>query len=885
MGIFSSTKIFVSSVVYNLAGAEEGRSDFLKSLVQGNIISATNFDITETLQSGYMKGPGIRLRNFFNWAQDNYDYVGLPKGGFFSSFDIDNDIVIANIPHDLGATVTLSEVVIAGADNYYFADRWMLENYPDQENDDLWTSDYDDVTGEIVVTLADLSVHRFIDPDFDQRADYLYATYDVSTPGTVGPVVPGTPVDLGTSGPFPSTTGWTLVSSVSTPRTMTLYTVTDVNSTFSDARPPTSSSSSTSTSGSWTEIQEVYEKTEYQGQDPLVDRTWSLRSIMNRSQLAHAEGSVISTTTNTVSIGGGVTRTDVTTVTEDSIVLDREYRTDTQDITVSSFEGPKMFIYKLLSGIPAIDDAIEKTTPDEQYYPFIPARLDNKMVDETHFPALYPIAKKAYKKSTAGKFDTFIEKIADNEKIDDIDYVYCVFGVSANVVERDCREYMYRFFKSLGDNQTYNSTTYNSWKGMVSTAASENALWKEWKAAQNTPLDPLYGTPEPTVGKFASIPTNEVRINSDGNGPENLNYDIRISWQSIEEDSGTGLLEPGRKRGEIWWTSKGTEVFPTTLKREVNTRTVAVDKMELNWQVDANNWKRLTIIGAVHRNYIYKGKFVEIGLLVAIADVEESGFILPLHKNIYHSMPLTKSTQMATACCFAVLNVYVVKKTGFFGSFFFKVILFVVVIAVSIYFPPAAGLLGSNAAVGAALGFSGLAGLVVGAVANLIAASLLLKIIGTVATVVFGAKIGSIIGAIAGFVAITVGAGMLNGQSFSSAIGQLSNIKNIMGLASSVGTGVQGYVQASISDMNKQLEVLQDEAKAKQAGLKSLYAENIGYGRGQFNAMALTDYVPLTPERPSVFLARTQMVGSDNIALQLAFIRDFAEITLATDLP
>lgn len=882
MGLFSSTKIYVSSVVYNLAGAEEGRPDFLKSLIQGNIISSTNFDVTETLQSGYMKGPGIKLRNFFNWAVDNYGYVGLPKGGFFSSFDIDNDVVAANIPHDAGATVSLSEVIVSGADNYYFADRWMLENYPDQEGDGLWTSDYDDLTGEIVVTLADNSVHRFVDPDFDQRADYLYATYSISTPGSAGPIVGGTLVDLGTS-PLPDMTGWNLISSVSTPHTETLYRTTTVVSSFSDGRPDETSSSSTTSSGSWTELHEVYDKVEYQGKDPLLDRTWSLRTIQNRTQLAHLHADVVSTSTTTTSIGGGVTRTDVTTVTQDAIVLERSYRNDTQDITVASFEGPKLFIYKLLSGIPAIDAAVHKTTPTEQYYPFIPARLDNKMVDEANFPDLYPIAKKAYKKATGGKYDTFIKKISENEKINDIDYVYCVFGVSANVIENACRVYMYKYLKALSDSQLYDTSHYTTWKGSMLSAASSNDLWKQWKDAQSHPLDPLYGTPEPAIGRFSSIPTNEVKISADGTGPENLNYDIRISWQSIEEETGTGLLAPGKKKGDIWWTSGGTEVFPTALKG--NSRTIAVDHMELNWQVSDTSWKKLNVIGMVHRNYIYKGKFVEIGLKAAVSDPEESGFIFPLHKQIYHETPLTHGTQMATACAFAVINCYVVKKTGFFGSFFFKVILFVVVIAISVYFPPAAGLLGSNAAVGAALGFTGLAGLVVGAVANLVAASLLLKIIGAVAVIVFGDKLGAIIGAIAGFIAITVGAGMLGGQSFSTAISQLGTITNIMGLANAVGQGVQGYVQASISDMNKQLTTLQDEAKAKQAELKSLYAENIGYGRGQFNAMALTDYVPLTPERPSVFLARTQMVGSDNISMQMAFIRDFAKLTLAVDLP
>ena len=81
MGLFSSTKIYVSSTVYNLAGDEINRPDYLKSLVLGNLLTKTDMDIADTIQSGYIKGPGIKLRNFFRWAQDNYDYIGMPLGG------------------------------------------------------------------------------------------------------------------------------------------------------------------------------------------------------------------------------------------------------------------------------------------------------------------------------------------------------------------------------------------------------------------------------------------------------------------------------------------------------------------------------------------------------------------------------------------------------------------------------------------------------------------------------------------------------------------------------------------------------------------------------------------------------------------------------------
>lgn len=882
MGFLSSKKkISVASVVYNLAGDEADRPNYLKSVVLGDQIAGQT-DLVTSLQSAYLKGPGIKMRNFFRWAQDNYDYVGMPQGGLLAVRGIDNVALTANIPHGPTETVNVAESAFDVADFNYWAEQWMWANRPNLFNTE-WVSDYDDETLEVVITFEDTTETRFVPANFDGTASYIYATYTLTGTTTAGPIVTGPVVDLDDA-PFPNVSDWTQITNVVTPHTETLNTVKTVVVTYSDSTPGSTTVTPSSTTGNWTEIRSSYEKSEYQGQHPTEDRLWTLKRFLSLVQMTNIVP-VTNTTTAVEDVGGGVTKTTVTTTVTDTIVYDRSTKTDTQDITVQSYSGPKVFIYKFGSGSPALDASVEIGAPAEQYFPFIPARLDNKFIDDTNYVAAYPIVKKAYKKATGGRYDEFIEKIGDNDKIKDIDYTYIVFGVSLNVKENACKEYLYRFFKKLMDGQSSGGAAYEAWK--IQNAAHNDKLeeYDTWKFAQSDAFDALFGTPPPITGQGFSVPANEVVIKSSGELASN--FDMRITWQSITEETGSGLKEPGRKKGEIWFTQGPNETNLIGLFRAQ--KSYRVEVAYLNYQVSATQWKRLVIKGMVHRNYIYKGKYVEIGTKEALDDDEESGFIVPFHYDTYREMPLTKSTQMATSSVLAVFNCYVVKKVKWYQTGLFKIILIVVIIAVSIYFPPfgsaGGGILGGGAAVGAALGFSGFMGLLVGAVANFIAASILMKIINIGATLVFGDKIGAIIGAVASMVAIAVGSTMMQGGSFATALSSLSRIDNIMNLASAVGGGIQQYIAASIGDIQGSMIRMQEEYAAEQKKLDALFAENFGYGRASFDAMRLTDYEPYYPESRDTFLTRTLMTGSDNVQMSLSYVTNFATMTLSNDLP
>ena len=77
-----ATEISVASVVYNMAGDEATRPDYLKTLLMRGVFSKVRNSIGTTLQQGLLNGPAMRFRSFYRWASipANYDQIGIPAG-------------------------------------------------------------------------------------------------------------------------------------------------------------------------------------------------------------------------------------------------------------------------------------------------------------------------------------------------------------------------------------------------------------------------------------------------------------------------------------------------------------------------------------------------------------------------------------------------------------------------------------------------------------------------------------------------------------------------------------------------------------------------------------------------------------------------------------
>lgn len=556
----------------------------------------------------------------------------------------------------------------------------------------------------------------------------------------------------------------------------------------------------------------------------------------------------------------------------------------------------KIFIYKRFSGNTTLDGMFQPTADMPGFYPVIPVRLDNKFVSKSYLPLVYEQAKRGYKKATTGRLDKLIENLEDNDDLADIDYAYIVFGVSLNVLEQTSRKYIFKFFEEiLNDYTTSGSSEYSSWQTEWYAAKASWDAWFVWKAAQDVPADPLYGTPAPARLMYPVAPGNSVRV-STGSNPT-INYDMTISWTNIEETSGTGLLKPTADTDQLWFTTGTTDTFEQVIAGEGGTpiegSTTTNSVVILNWQVTKNTWRRLKITGLKHVNLIYGGKSVEIDALDALEDPEESGFIIPLHDGIYRAMGLKDGTQMATACVFLVLNCYTVVKKKWYQTTLFKIILVVIILVIAFYtgyldLNTMGGVLGTNASVGAGLGFAtgSVAALVAGAVANAIAAIIITRIVTAGATELFGEKYGAIIGAIVSIIALQVGTSVASGGSMSTGFSGMMKAENLITLSSAVGDGYAGYIRAANNEiMTEQANVMANYQKESRA-IRTAWEENLGGGNGGIiDPMTLTSAFGVTMEQMDSFLQRTLMTGSDISGMSMDMLSDFVRLTLSTELP
>lgn len=853
MGIFGSKKkTYVSSVVYNLAGDEKDRPNYLKTAVLSSIINNRS-SISEDIVGSYIEGPGMRFRNFAKWAKNtNYNNViGLVTGSILTGNSLDDEVLLGELPVSPGYTPSLQNSRIAEADYSFWADQWVAENYPEKLLTP-YVSGFSEQSNEIVITWDDESTDSFTPVNYDPRGTYLYAVYTETAEEIVEPEVEGDTHMLDDEEDFPDVSDWELIS----------YEEDGYDS------------------------HGVWGRETYMGQAPDRDATYTLKETMYQDTVQ-----VFPEDPEEEPEEGEEEEEPV----EEPPVLERTWRIDTQVTYHSSRSPMKVFIYKYGSGNPTLDAMFAPSDTLGSFFPFIPFRLDNRFVSSTYLPTVYAQAKKGYKKATTGNFDKLIDNLADNEDLEDIDYAYCVFGVSLNVLENASRKYIYQFFKEIMNDFPVGGSGYSAWQAAWNAAQLSWETWTRWSSAQADVNDPLYGTPEPTRLPYPQMPTNSIRISSGSNSV--MNYDMTITWSMMEETTGTGLLKPNAKQDELWFTIGATQNYEEIIWgvdggiwKPVPGNSISNDDITLNWQVTPTTWRRLRIVGLNHRNMIYGGKSVDITAKEALEDVDESGFIIPLHEGIYRQMGLKDGTQMATACSFMVFNCYQVVKKKWYQTGIFQIIVTISVIVISVYTggvgaSSAGGLLGSNVAVGTALGFAGTTALIVGAVANAIAAVLLMRVVTTAATTLFGDKWGALIGAIASVIAVQVGTAMARGQSMASSFGNLMRADNIMKLMDATERGIQGYVQAAASEMAREAQDVMESYKNEAKAIQQAWIDNIGTGRGIIDPLEITGIFGVTTESVDTFLQRTLMTGSDVADMSLSMLTNFVDMTLNTDLP
>lgn len=901
MGAFSSKrKVFVASTVYNLAGDEAGRQNYVKSSIAAGVIGSNSKTyLGERLVNDHLNGPGIKQRSVFRWAKNNYP-LGVPSASIINNANVDPAIVANQIPHAANENVIVQEAFIEAGDFIYLAEQHILANKPELYNTD-WVADVDYDLGVVLIQYEDASTGTIALGDFDYQSDYVGAYYHIVINDYDSPLSEGTLSGIGYTAPDVST--YALDNTIITPESVDLDEVTQVTKTYSDSTPDENSSSTATSTVNYDNKVESYSKTTYQGLNVDENRL----EYLNEYKTVHTGYEIqqtVDTTTVTNDEGGGVTSTTTTTVTTDVVVPTYREKDDTQyTFSLESNSGLQLFLYRVGSGNTALDNLRTDDEAFSEFYPFIPFRINNVFVNEEEYDNEYPLLKKAYKKATNAKIEEMIESLETSESIGDIDYAFMVYGVPLNTEDNSSRKYVYNLFKKLIPFQTTTGLQYKDYLDDAERRAIYDADYAEWLAAQinnssesgnvNT-NDPLYGTPPPTYVNPGSITASTLKIASDD--PVVSSYDQRILWTTIFEENFNGQYEPDMKTGDVKIiiedddrvvVSVSTNINPETGNISQTENIQSIPKFKMIYQTSDNTYTVMNVLGMTHRNYVYGGHYVNITPAQAMDDDEESGFIIPIHHPTVLEMSLVDSTQMSLSNTLLLLNSYQIVKVKFYQRGAFKILVYIVLIVLAVLGAPqlaaaGVGVLGTNAAVGAALGYAGTAALIAGAVANAIAAIIIAEIISRGAVALFGEKIGSIIAAIVNFVVLGGFASFNPTVGLQINWGAMMRIDNLLNLTS-VGIGAYAnWLNADTLAIQTEFDKVTKEYEAETEKIEELTKE-LGFGGAYIDPLMLTDLSlndELYYESSETFINRTTMTGTDLIEMSFSMVYDYPEITL-----
>ena len=209
-----------------------------------------------------------------------------------------------------------------------------------------------------------------------------------------------------------------------------------------------------------------------------------------------------------------------------------------------------MYIYKRGSGVAAIDNHIQIVPSlNDGFFPFIPVRLENKFLSPQYESAAFEQAKKAFKKATGGgKLKDIRDALEDSEDLDDIDHAYVVFGPSLNAKDNQSKDYAWTFFTMILDQMAVENQIGVSELDDYVRISNENeertANYLRWVKITHTPEIPDEDPPSepPPVPIAKTLPKNSIRITAPNNLPGQ--FDIEISWNSVEIYGGNGLAKP-----------------------------------------------------------------------------------------------------------------------------------------------------------------------------------------------------------------------------------------------------------------------------------------------------------------------------------------------------
>lgn len=560
-----------------------------------------------------------------------------------------------------------------------------------------------------------------------------------------------------------------------------------------------------------------------------------------------------------------------------------------------------MQIYAYGSG----NSIIEPTRPVERsitarFMPFMPVRLENKMITEAPYrDQYYEKCRKFYKKASGNKkIEDLIKTVGDNPSIGDIDFAFMMYGVSLNTKTQSCKRYLYEFFRSLVEVQSVTATEYETWlNSLADLEYYTDAMRREISSGGG----PYTENGQRIYENYSKLPKPGLKYNTisqKSNWLPNL-FQIFHHWVYVQQSILTGSNNPNRKVGEVWIENQPDVVVDEMGMR--NHRSGGGDsemvfysdsytfgKFYIIKQINADVAIRLMVMGAKQQNIVYNGKDVVISSNEALRDDEESSFIVPIHMESFKRLTPKDRNQVGCENQYMLFNCYTIVKQRWYQRGIFKIVFAIVVAIISVILPPvggaALGIFGTAASVGAAMGISGIMGAMVGAAVNALAAMAVMMLVQKVTEGIFGSALGAIIGFVFSFIAGSGISNFMNTGAFAVNWGELMNITNLMKFTDALGRGYIGYVQGNIASMQNELTQFTNWAENEMKNIQNKMMELFGMGNlaGLPTDIMRNDIINQN-ESSTSFTQRTLLTGMDLAELSNKMVVDYANIT--TSLP
>lgn len=534
------------------------------------------------------------------------------------------------------------------------------------------------------------------------------------------------------------------------------------------------------------------------------------------------------------------------------------------------------YLYQLGSGKqPSLDQWLQSATLSSPYYPAVPLRVNN--MDMCHEnkkdTPLYKTSKKLMTR-LGMDIDELAKSLNDNESIGEIDYAFVAFGVKLNAPSQESKRYLYNYFEYLRgiSDSGINKSSYKTW-------VDENVEHRQTqRMAFSASMASMASSPEDGLGGGGSANTppgiNKVEIFSKKNRADN--YDIKIQWNYIDTTIKEGVVFPGAGIGDVDISMSGVRTEISFLGKDM-----ALDSSLLfaRRQVGENSYEELEISGLYYENFIYQGKSISISAYDAFHDENQEGFIIPLNQQIVKSMSLVDLTDLSYHCSHMVINTYQVVKKKWYQTGWFKVLLFIVAVAVIV--------MTWGTATPVVISFLGVTLTVTGTLMIVLAATLyalsmmiVMNLLTKVAVQVFGEKWGPIIVMVGAL--FTMQYGQIATRAAAGAATTTVTAAQVMQVSTTLLNAYGHYQGVKAREELKGLQDVQKQWDKKFKELEEMSERMLGTSTNLLDIHGMIDATyEIYFEPMDQFLSRTLLVGGDIVEITNGQIENMTDIGLA----